>query len=551
MDQQHNADNQRLGSNLRGRFRRRSLVQGAVAAGVTLPFLGTTIAARPSRSAAAQTEGQGGILVFDLGSEPENLDPHQIVAYTTSLLVGQIAEPLVHLSPENLELEPWLAESWEGAADGLAWTFTLREGVTFHDGTPCDAAAVKFSFDRQLDEANPFYATGQWTDEGNYAMVEEVRVDAPNVVTFVLSTPYNQFVQRLANTSGGWIVSPTAVETLGDAFIESPVGTGPYLFDRWDKGQQVVLRRNDAYWGGTPGLDEIYFRALTEEGARLTALLTGEVTMALDLGPEMVGRLSDSDDHSVVSGPTGSIWFLAMNVESEAFADPRVRQAVNLAVDKRAIVEDVLQNTVTTGHGPLSPAYPEYNPAVESFYAYDPARAMELLAEAEWPADRQVVFRCSIGGSGMLLAEEMATVIQENLRAVGMETALEVTEFVSWMDAIRNAQNELTVMSWNRAPIEPDGLFNGILSEQSLPPGFNTSFYVNEEVEELYQTGRVSTDPEEATAAYQRAQELIMADAPIVPVCHHQQTYALSNTVQNFVPRPNMELDLRQVWVQQ
>lgn len=531
------------------RIGRRGVLKGAAGFGAAVPLLGT-LGAMPTRAARAQEGGSGGIVVFDLGSEPENLDPHQALAYTTARLDEQICEPLVRFVPGTLDIQPWLAASWETSPDGLEWAFTLQPDVTFHDGSPLDAETVKFSFDRQLDEASPYFAMGQWASAVELNIIDAIRVDAPDVVTFTLTGPYSKFLSRMAVSAGAWIVSKAAVEQFGEAFLENPVGTGPYVFDRWEKGQQVVLRRNDAYWAGTPGLDEIYFRAIPEEGARLAALLSDQVNMSLDIGPETVELLSASDAHQVVSGPTGAVWFLAMNVESEPFQDLKVRQAVNYAVDKRAIVEDVLRGTVEIAHGPLAPAYPDYNPAVAEFYPYDPEMARQLLTEAGWPADREVVFRCSIGGSGMLLPEEMATVIQDNLRAVGMQTRLEVTEFVSWMDSIRNPQNELTVMSWNLPPIEPDIVFNGVLTEAAFPPGFNTSYWTDPEVEELVAGALTTPDPEEAKANYMRAQEIVMEQAPIVPVCHKQQIYGVSNRVHGFAALPSMELDLRNAWVE-
>jgi peptide/nickel transport system substrate-binding protein len=532
---------------LSSRLTRRQAVQRGIGLGAALPVV-SSLGGLHMPAARAQESGSGGVIVFDLGSEPENLDPHQGLAYTTALLTGQMFEGLVRFTPGTLEVEPWLAETWEGSEDGLDWTFTLRPDVTFHDGTPLNAEAVKFNFDRQMDESNPYYAMGQWTATVSLGIIDAVTVEGENVVSFHLTAPYSKFLTRMAQILA--IVSPAAVEEFGEAFLENPVGTGPYRFDRWEKGQQVVLRRNDAYWHNTPGLDEIYFRAIPEEGARLAALMADQVNMSLDIGPETVDLLRASPGHTIASGPTGSIWFLAMNVESDLFKDLKVRQAVNYAIDKRAIVEDVLRNTVEVAYGPLAPGFEEYNPKVEEYFSFDPEKAKALLAEAGWPADREVVFRCSIGGSGMLLPEEMATVIQDNLRAVGMQTRLEVTEFVSWMDAIRNPQNELTVMSWNISPTEPDYLFNGILSKASFPPGFNTSYWSNEEVEKLIAEGLNTPDPEVAKAAYMRAQEIVMEEAPIVPVCHRQQIFGYANTIKNFSPSPGMELNLHDVWVQ-
>lgn len=523
---------------LNKRLNRRTAIAGAAGAAVAISSLSL------GQDAAAQG-ATGGTLVIDLGSEPENLDPHQGLAATTSMLTGQMFEAFLRATPGTVDLEPCLAESWESSEDGLAWTFVLRQGVKFHDGTDFNADAVKFNFDRQFDETNEYYALGSWSGVGSFDFLESVEVVDPYTVIWHLSTPFNKFLYRMA---GFVIVSPAAVQEYREGFVDQPVGTGPYKFDRWDKGEQVVLVPNTDYWSYTPSLDQIAFKAIAEAGSRAAALLSGEVQLAVEISPETSEQLSTNDGFEVATGPTGALWFLAMNVENPVFADVRVRQALNYAIDKETIVSAILNDTAAIAYGPLSSAFTDYNAAVEGYFSYDPDKAKALLEEAGYDGT-EVIFRTSIGGSGMLSPEEMATFIQDSLREVGFNTKIEVIEFVSWMDAIRAPQNELTVMSWNIAPIEPDLMFNGILSEASLPPGFNTSYFVDAELEELIEVGRSSLDEAAVHDAYVRAQEIVMEQVPIVPVCHRLQVYGLSKRVQGFVPQPSMDFLLRDVTV--
>jgi peptide/nickel transport system substrate-binding protein len=532
---------------------RRTLVGGALGAAAALP-LAPALTARASgstrattRKSAAQEAGKGGTLIVDLGSEIENLDPWQQLTGTTSLVHAQCFESLLRYKRGTLELEPSLALSWTGTEDGLSWTFELRQGVTFHDGTQFNAAAVVFNYERVFVEGSEFYATGQWTVGGYYDFIETVTADAEYTVTYKLNRPFNKFLDRVG---GMYFVSPESVRQYKELTLENPVGTGPYKFDRWDKGQQAVYTSWEGHWE-TPGtLDQVVFKAIAEAGARAAALLSGETNMAVEISPEISEQLTSNGGFNVVAGPTGSLWFLAMNVEFEQFKDVRVRQAVNHAVDKDTIVSAILNNTAEIAYGPLSPAFTDYNPAVADYYPYDPEKAKALLAEAGY-AGEEIVFRTSIGGSGMLSPEEMATFIQDNLREVGLETKIETIEFVSWMDAIRDPQNELTVMSWNIAPIEPDVMFNGILSKASLPPGFNTSYWVNDEFERLIEIGRTSLDPAEVHDAYMQAQVIVMDEAPIVPVCHRQQVFGLAGNVQNFQIEPAFGFLLKDVWIQE
>jgi len=521
-------------------FNRRSLVK-------TTALAGTALALGANAHPAMARQESGGTLVIDLGSEPENLDAQQGLAGTTELLTDQIFESLLRVTPGTLEVEPWLADEYSSSEDGLVWTFHIRQGVVFHDGTPLDAEAVKFNYDRQFDKENEFYALGQWSNSSYFNMIEGVSVIDPETVEMRLLAPFNMFAYRL---TGFTIVSPTAVAEHREAFTDNPVGTGPLRFDRWDKGQQVVLVRNDEYWNTPATLDQVAFRAIAEAGSRAAALLSGEIHLAVEITPEIALQLQTNDAFEIVTGPTGALWFLAMNVEQEHFSDVRVRQAINYAVDKETIVSAILNDTVDIAYGPLSPAYLDYNPAVESMYSYDPDQARALLADAGWDESTEVTFFCSIGGSGMLSPEEMATFIQDNLRDVGINATIVTEDFVTWMDTIRSPENDLTVMSWNITPAEPDNLINSVLSQASLPPGFNTSYWSNDEVESLLEIGRSSVDPEEVTETYHRIQEIVMEEAPIVPVCHRQQLFGVSKRVQGFAAIPSMELILDGVTVQ-
>jgi peptide/nickel transport system substrate-binding protein len=536
------------------RIGRRALVGGTIGAALSLPVANAIAGGVPARtSSLAQPQdstpavGSGGTLVVDININPENLDIHQGLTAATNVITSQIFEGLLRYTPGTVEIEPWLAESWESSEDGMEWIFNLRQGVTFHDGTPFNADAVKFNFDRQFDTTNEYYAMGQWTGVYDYDFLASCEVIGEYQVKFTQKTAFNKTLSRLGNFN---IVSPTGVQTHREAFTEHPIGTGPYAFDRWDKGQQVVLKRFDDWWYKTPALDQLVFKAVIEMGARTAALLSGEVQFTVQISPEIIEQLEGNDDFQIVMAPTGSVWFLAMNMEFEKFSDIRVRQALNYAVDKETIVSAVLGDTVDIAHGPLAPAYADYNPAVESYFTYDPEKAKALLAEAGYVDDAEIVFYVPIGDPSMLSAEEMGTVIQDNLREVGISTKIESLEAVTWMDQIRSPANELTEMSWNLSPLEPAYVFDGLFTKASLPPGFNTSYYVNDEMETLMATAKTSLDPEEVHQAYMRMQEIVMEDVPIVPVCHRRQLFGMSSTVKGFTAQPSGAYLFYDVWVE-
>jgi len=500
-------------------------------------------------AAPAETGPQrGGTLVVALQAEPETLDTHQTVSLNAARVNRRpIFESLVAYKPDSMELEPLLAERWEVSEDGLVYTFYLRRGVKFHDGTDFDAEAVLFNFERQTNPDNPYYALGTWPDAKRMlAPVERVEVADKYTVRFHLKYRFAPFLHNLVAASAH-IVSPAAVKKYGEDFGRNPVGTGPFKFVRWERGREIVLERFDDYWGHVPYLDRVIFRPIPEEATRLSELLSHGVHMATEITPITAKRLRESPEHEVGQALSGAVWFLAMNVTHPPLDDVRVRRAIAHAIDKETIVKKILDDTVMVAESPLSPAYLEYNPNVPR-YPYDPKRAKELLAEAGYPDGFELVFRVPVSGSGMLLPVEMGTFIMENLAAVGIKTKIELTEFGTWMDLIRSPKNELTEMSWNVPPANPYRLFT-IVTKAGFPPGFNTSYYTNPEVEELVTQAVVELNQQKANELWGRAQAIVMEDVPIVPVCHRLDLTGLSRKVKGFKPHSDFLLRLEQVWL--
>jgi len=498
----------------------------------------------PAAEAAAPTEPPAPTevaeierpLVVALLADPENLDPHQYDSANAWYAIGEMFEGLIRHPAGSTEVEPWLAERWEVSDDGTQYTFYLRQGVTFHDGTPFNAEAVKFNFDRQADPENPYYDMGVfWYWDAYMWPVEAVDVIDEYTVRYTLSQPYAYFEEYMCGGMGN-IVSPAAVEQYGEDFVQHPVGTGPYKFVEWEKGQQIVLEAYEDYWGEQPAIQQVVFRPIPEEATKMAALLTDEVNLAPELGPVAKAQLEAAEGHTVFTAPTGSIWFMSMNVTREPFDNPLVRQAIAHAVNKESIVHDILKDTVDIAQGPIAPAYPCYNPDITVF-EYDPDRAKELLTEAGYPDGFTVLFDVPQSGSGMQLPVEMATAIQADLAAVGITAEIEITEFNTWMDRIRTPEVELAEMSWNVPPAVEDDILSYVFSEPGLPPeGFNTSWYANDEVLALLQEAGGILDQEERCARVREAQKLITDDAPAVFVDHARLVYGLDGRLEGFDP---------------
>ncbi|QDZ12804.1 ABC transporter substrate-binding protein [Devosia ginsengisoli] len=488
------------------------------------------------------------ILVVGQIAEPASLDPHVSTAANDFRIAVNIYDGLVRNTPGTLEIEPALATDWTISEDGLEYTFNLREGVTFHDGTPFNAEAVKFNFDRMLDENHPFASTGPFPLAFFFSSVESVDVVDDLTVKFTLNEPFAPFMSNLASPTG-LIVSPAAVEQYGADYGRHPVGTGPFKFEEWQSNTSVVASRNDAYWGGAPPLEAVIFRPITDANTRVAEMLSGGIDVLLETPPDNVAQFRDDANYQVVEAVGPHVWYVMLNAKDGPFADVRVRQAVNYAVNKESLVNDVLQGTAEVSAGPIPPAFNwAYNEEVAP-YPYDPEKAKELLAAAG-AEGATLTFLVTEGGSGMLDPVPMGTAIQADLAAVGLNVEIKTYEWNTFLSEVNpglEGKGDMAEMAWMTS--DPDTLPFLTLRTAAWPAegGFNSSYYSNPEVDELLDHARLSTDPEERGALYKQVQAITHEDAPWLFVANWKQNAVITSAVGDFELQPDFSLVLRDV----
>jgi len=324
------------------RFDRRRLVKGAggIAAGAAAAQLvaGTAGAAgRPTSSASEryqQAVKKGGTLVSMLVAEPTSMDIAAGSGQHNYALMSNVFENLLQYDVTTFDAKPCLAESYEVSPDGLTYTFHLRKSVLFHDGTPMNADAVKFSYVRIMDPTNPYYKMGQpfplidfW-----YEAIDPhtIVVKDEYTVVFNLKEQFATLPSFLAWPAAG-IVSPTALQKYGKNFRTNPVGTGPFKFKQWIPNQKVEFTRFDQYWGGPAALDGLVVRPIIEEQTRVTELEAGNIDFAYDLPPDNVPQIKSSPKYHFYEAPLGHVWFLVLNTKSGPTANVKVRQAIAYA----------------------------------------------------------------------------------------------------------------------------------------------------------------------------------------------------------------------------
>ncbi len=483
-----------------------------------------------------------GTLVVGLVAEPVNLDPPQVTDLNSNRVGRRIVETLVTFPEESTQIVPGLAESWTISKDGLQYTFKLRRGITFHDGTPLNAEAVKFSIERQINPNHPAYKLGKYPFANFFfGNVKAVEVLSEERVAFLLNEARASFIAVLAQGAAS-IVSPTAVMKWGPDYPTHPVGTGPFRFASWDRGQRVVLEKNPTYWKYPVKVERVIYRPIVEDQARLTELLTGTLDVIVGVPADFVSQLEQNAKITLLKQVGAHVWYLGMNNQKKPFDDKRVRQALNYAVNKDAIVKDVLKGTGAASRGPVLPGTWGADPALKP-YPYDPERAKKLLAEAGYPSGFSTTLWVPESGSGMQAPVAMSTVMQSNLKAVGVNVSLQTMEWGAYLAKLRTKEQELFALSWMAGTEDPDMVMYPLLhSSQWTPVGPNRALYKNARFDALLAQARLTTDQARRAQLYKEAQRILIDDAPWVFVDHEIQIAALTKRVQGFKLHPSFDL---------
>lgn len=355
--------------------------------------------------------------VIATSEDAENLNPHTMSTLGSEMMNRQVLEPLLAFEGPNLELVPKLAESWEVLADNVTWVFHLRKGVKFHNGEEFNAEAVKFSFDLyQQEESKRYFYIG--------GLVDRTEVIDDYTVHLVLTQPSRIILSSMVQLT---ILPPKYYQEVGaEEFGKAPIGTGPYKLLEWRKGERMVFERYEEYWGPKPFPDRLVFRPIKEPSTRVAELLAGGVDIIQSLPLEQVSDIEAREDLEVLPVKGARQMVFPFNQTHEPFDDVRVRLAMNLAVDRDPIVQEILQGFGTPLRGPnFAPGTIGYNPNV-SEYPYDPERAKELLAEAGYPDGFEADWLIS---SGAFIKDlEIEEAVAGQLAEIGVNLNLIVTE---------------------------------------------------------------------------------------------------------------------------
>jgi len=442
-----------------------------------------------------------GKLTVAVPAEPATLDPHKSSNRYNYTFNSNMFEGL-YIRNDKAELVPGLAESVSVTPDGLTYTFKLRKGVKFHDGSAMTADDVKFSMDRAINPAtkNPLLAY--------IKTIDRVDIVNPETVAVKLKERDAIFLKKLA--FAGWIIPKNYFQTAGeDGFAKKPMGTGPFKFVSRSINEQILMEANEMHWGWVPKIKSLVMRTVPEDAVRLAMVQTGEADVVAEMPPPLVDRLGALKGVKTLSHPSGEIYWLVFNIKDGAKDSPllnqKVRRALNHAVDKQAIISRVLKSQAVPIAGVLAPSVAAVDKGLQP-YAYDPALAKKMLAGAGYPNGFKIGMFSSVGR--YTLDKDISLAIANNLKAVGVDVNLNLWESSKWVADLPKKYYPLSYQAFGNTVFDPEGLMIFGLHSKAF-----WSFYKNDTVDKLIDDSLKIGDQKERDQHFQKIEKTLYDDA--------------------------------------
>jgi oligopeptide transport system substrate-binding protein len=480
------------------------------------------------------------------GGEPPTLDPALTQDATSATYIVEIFSGLVTLS-QDLEVVPDIADSWELSGDDTTYTFHLRDDVKFHDGKPVTAQDFKYSIERACDPATGSVVADAYLGDivgtqdklrGQADEVSGVVVIDDHVLEITIDSPKAYFLSKLTYPTA-FVVDQENVEGPPQPWTDKPNGTGPFRLAEYELGLRIVLERNEAYYGTPkPALERVNF--VLAGGSAMTMYETGELD-AVPVDLTDIERVLDPSNplnkELSITLPTLSIFYIGFNVQEPPFDDQKVRQAFNYAIDKDKLIEVVLKKMDVKAEGILPPGMPGYNEDLQG-YSYDPEKACQLIAESKYgDVNNLPEITLNVSGGGGATARQVAAIVEMYKQNLGVDIAIQQTDWATYLWDLRAHRYQMFGLTagWIADYPDPQDFLDVLFHSTSRN---NDMEYSNPEVDRLLEEARGEQDFEKRMALYQQAEEIILEDAPIVPLTHNAEYWLTKPYVEGMIYPP-------------
>ncbi|MBY7144584.1 ABC transporter substrate-binding protein [Virgibacillus sp. NKC19-3] len=434
-------------------------------------------------------------------------------------------------NPESMEIVPELVEDYEMVNENT-WYFKLKEGVTFHNGDPLTAEDVEFTLNRVAkdDEVSENVYFGPVIDDVNVIdeLEFEIKTNGPSPTLLTL-----------LSKSGSDILPKSYIEEVGwEEFGENPVGSGPYKYVNWIKDDRVVLEENEEYFGGDITWNEVVIRSIPESSTRVSELLAGGVDMIMNVPPSEWDRVNDDEDLTIIKSPTSRVMTLiARTGENYITSDPKVREAIDLAINKEVLTNQILQGSGIPLRTRVVDASFGANPELQNTLVYDPERAKQLLEESDY-SDSELELTLQSPQGRYLMDSEVAEMIANMLSEVGIKVNLQMMESSSLSNAYSSAENEeLMLIGLGDPMMDASYSLNHFHSDDAI----RLMDYSNSEVDELFDSANSNMDSDEREKQYQKIQEIIAEERPQILLYSEMANYGTNLSI-SLTPYINDEI---------
>ncbi len=493
-----------------------------------------------------------GALVYGSAGQPVNLEPGNIADGNSLIVQNQIYNRLIETKPGSTDLQPGLATEWIADEGGKIWTFKLRPGVKFHDGTDFNAEAVKFNFERWWDAKNEFgFRDAGKTYEiwanlfGGYkgtpeSLLQEITTEGTDTVRFVLKQPFAAFASAIASGYFG-MASPDAIRKAGAQYgtpSSSAVGTGPFVFKQWQSGDRILLEKNPNYWReGFPKSNQLVMRFITDPAARLAQLRSGTIDFTVDLTPDQLPEIQSDTNLEAVYRPSFNVGYLALNPSYEPLSKLEVRQAIAQAINKKAIVQAFWGELGKNTPHFTPPSFEDYQAATVSDTQFDPLKAKEAIVQAGYPDGFDLeLWYMPVSRPYFPNPKPIAEAFAADLSTIGIKVTLKTKDWAAYLDDRNKAPGyQAFMLGWTGDYGDPDNFYYAHFGPGSTKDIGN---WKNDQVFQLLDQGRATGDKAARQQIYAQIDEILNREVLRIPIVHSQPLLAKRKNVNDWTPSP-------------
>lgn len=513
----------------------------------------------------ANTPQYGGTLVFARSADTISFDPAKIVDGESYYATTQVYDNLVQFKLGSTEVEPALAHKIDISDDGLEYTFHLRKGVYFNTTewfskkVEFSAADVLFSLKRQYDKNEPYNKTDgsfvYWNVLGLSELIKSIEAIDRYTVKITLNKPDAAFLANLAMDFASILCKTYADELLSknqtSQLERLPVGTGAFTLVSWKKDDVMVFKASENYWNKRPFIDRLVLKVVPNSSIRIAELKSKQVQMIDFPNPNEIANLELSNDIKVVKQNGANVGFLALNTKKEPLNDVRVRQAINYAVNKEAIINSVYENLAIKAYSPIPPTILGHSESTKQ-YEYNLEKAKSLMKEAGLENGFSIsLWAMPIARPYMNDATKVAQIIQDNLAKININAKIVVIDWATYLKKVTSLEHEMALYGWTGANGDPDNYMYVLLSKDALKtPTQNLANWENDEFSELVSKAKTTTDKEARKELYKKAQDIFANEAPWLPIAHSVVAVPMLKNIHGFSIDPLGKRRFLRVWIE-